>query len=281
MSTIIETFANKYGINADKVIETLKATCLTQAPQFVTEDQIIGFLTVALQYNLNPFSREIYAVDNSQGGITPVVGIDGWISMVNSHDKFDGIEFNYSDKVSQFEGARLCPDWIECSISRKDRAKPIIIREYLDELYRPAFSEWESSAWQTHTKRQLRHKTLIQTARVAFGYGGFYDPDEAVSIAHNGEQEQPEVEAANPTAASNNGSNVVVKQPIKPNLTKDSKAKIDEFLVSLIDRVASTGAWAAAAEYIEGRYEHLEREYALNCLEEEHLAMETTNATQV
>jgi hypothetical protein len=37
--------------------------------------------------------------------------------------------------------------------------------------------------WQTHPKRMLRHKAMIQCARLAFGYGGIYDQDEAERIA--------------------------------------------------------------------------------------------------
>ena len=36
--------------------------------------------------------------------------------------------------------------------------------------------------WQSHPKRMLRHKALIQCARLAFGYGGIYDQDEAERI---------------------------------------------------------------------------------------------------
>ena len=36
--------------------------------------------------------------------------------------------------------------------------------------------------WQTHTKRMLRHKTLIQGFRLAFGFAGIYDEDEAGRI---------------------------------------------------------------------------------------------------
>ncbi len=36
--------------------------------------------------------------------------------------------------------------------------------------------------WQTHPKRFLRHKAMIQCARMAFGYCGIYDQDEAERI---------------------------------------------------------------------------------------------------
>ena len=36
--------------------------------------------------------------------------------------------------------------------------------------------------WKTHPKRMLRHKAMIQCARLAFGFTGIYDQDEADRI---------------------------------------------------------------------------------------------------
>ena len=39
--------------------------------------------------------------------------------------------------------------------------------------------------WASHPKRMLRHKAMIQCARLAFGYGGIYDQDEAERIVES------------------------------------------------------------------------------------------------
>ncbi|MCW9690779.1 recombinase RecT, partial [Proteus terrae] len=71
--------ASRYGVDSTKFFETLKATAFKQrdgsAP---TNDQMMVLLVVAEQYNLNPFTREIYAFPDRQNGIIPVVGVDGW-----------------------------------------------------------------------------------------------------------------------------------------------------------------------------------------------------------
>lgn len=36
--------------------------------------------------------------------------------------------------------------------------------------------------WKTHPKRMMRHKAMIQCARLAFGLAGIYDQDEAERI---------------------------------------------------------------------------------------------------
>ena len=63
-----------------------------------------------------------------------------------------------------------------CIIYRKDRGHPIKVTEWLSECKR------ETQPWKSHPKRMLRHKAMIQCARLAFGYTGIYDEDEAQRI---------------------------------------------------------------------------------------------------
>jgi len=144
-----------------------------------TREQIVALMIVAKQYNLNPFLKEIYAFPAKDGSIVPIVSVDGWANIINSHPNYDGLEFTYAEEQSSLNPRFKCPDWIECKIYRKDRAKPTAIREYLDECYKD--SDYENP-WKTHTKRFLRHKALIQCARIAFGFAGIYDEDEGMRI---------------------------------------------------------------------------------------------------
>ena len=163
---LVLRFGQKYGVHESEVLQTLKATCF-QGP--VTDAQMTALLVVADQFSLNPFLKEIYAFPDKRGGIVPVVSIDGWLRIVNEHPMFDGVEFH------TFGDGRE-PEAIECTLYRKDRSHPIRISEYFSECVRA------SEPWKTHPKRMLRHKALIQCARVAFGFGGIYDQDEAERI---------------------------------------------------------------------------------------------------
>lgn len=164
------------------LIQTLKATAFKGE---VTDAQMAALLLVANQYGLSPWTKEIYAFPDKNNGIVPVVGVDGWARIINSHPQFDGIEFHHADEFVTMPGAKPSPEWIECHIHRKDRSRPVVVREYLDEVYRAPFKGKYGDVtgpWQTHTKRFLRHKAMIQCARLAFGYGGIYDQDEAERI---------------------------------------------------------------------------------------------------
>jgi hypothetical protein len=63
-----------------------------------------------------------------------------------------------------------------CTIYRKDRAHPVTVTEYMTECYRP------TAPWKSHPLRMLRHKAMIQCARLAFSFAGIYDPDEGERV---------------------------------------------------------------------------------------------------
>jgi phage recombination protein Bet len=160
--SLIQRMANRFGVDANKMLATLKATAFKGD---VSNEQMMALLVVAEQYKLNPWTKEIYAFPD-RSGIVPVVGVDGWARIINERPELDGIDFNEAEDGS----------WIECIIYRKDRAHPTKVKEWLAECKRG------TQPWQSHPRRMLRHKALIQCARVAFGFGGIYDQDEAERI---------------------------------------------------------------------------------------------------
>lgn len=196
LSKLTSTLAEKLGMsdqNGQELIQTLKATAFKGD---VSDAQMTALLVVANQYGLNPWTKEIYAFPDRQNGIVPVVGVDGWSRIINQNPQFNGMEFRASETMVEMNGARPAPEWMECVIYRKDRDHPVVIREYLDEVYREPFKPGMKGPWQTHTKRFFRHKAMIQCSRLAFGYVGIYDQDEAERVVDMGTvQRAPEQEA--------------------------------------------------------------------------------------
>lgn len=152
--------AARFGVDEAEMMQTLKATAFKGQ---VSDAQMQALLIVADQYGLNPWTKEIYAFPD-KGGIVPVVGVDGWSRIINENSQFDGMDFE--------QDAESCT----CIIYRKDRGHPIKVTEWLSECKR------DTQPWKSHPKRMLRHKAMIQCARLAFGYTGIYDEDEAQRI---------------------------------------------------------------------------------------------------
>ena len=177
--SLLERIANKYQVDPGKMLTTLKSTAFRQRDNSaITDEQMMALLIVADQYSLNPFTKEIYAYPDKDKGIVPVVSIDGWARIMNSHPDMDGIEFIYSPERIEHKG-HSCHEWIDCTIHIKGRKIPVTIREFFGEVVRkPNFP----TPWDSHPSRMHRHKALIQCARVAFGFAGIYDDDEAQRI---------------------------------------------------------------------------------------------------
>lgn len=179
------------NVNPQELKETLIQTAFRTETQ-ATDAQMASLLIVAGQYKLNPWTKEIYAFPDKNKGIIPVVGVDGWSRIINGNSNFDGMEFKFSENMVRMEGAKVdAPEWVECVIYRKDRTHPTVVREYLSECYRPPFKSKTGyvveGPWQSHPSRFLRHKATIQCARLAFGFVGIHDQDEAERIAESGQ----------------------------------------------------------------------------------------------
>lgn len=165
--SVIATLADNYGMEAAAFEATLRGTVF---PSNGTREEFAAFVLVAKEYRLNPLLREIYAFPKKGGGIVPIVGIDGWLNLINGHPQFDGMEFDQHDDE---KGALVA---VTCRIYRKDRSHPTVVTEYLDECIRGT-EPWKMK------RRMLRHKAAMQGARYAFGFSGIYDEDEAADIA--------------------------------------------------------------------------------------------------
>lgn len=159
-TNLSQRMADRFGVDPAEMMQTLKATAFKGN---VSDAQMQALLIVADQYGLNPWTKEIYAFPD-KGGIVPVVGVDGWARIINDNSQFDGMDFEQDDESCT------------CIIYRKDRKHPIKVTEWMSECKRG------TQPWQSHPKRMLRHKAMIQCARLAFGFSGIYDEDEAQRI---------------------------------------------------------------------------------------------------
>lgn len=197
MTTAIATLTTKLaqkldmGDGGQDLVAALKATAFRGQ---VSDGQMTALLVVANQYGLNPWTRELFAFPDKNNGIVPVVSVDGWSRIINSQPQFDGIEFDQSDQECT------------CRIYRKDRSHPTVITEYMAECRRG------TAPWGSHPRRMLRHKAMIQCARIAFGYGGIFDQDEGERIIDG---EVVEVCATGPEQTNTQSRSQALKDRVK------------------------------------------------------------------
>jgi len=155
--------ASRLNVEPEKMLKTLKDTVFKNA----SDSELLALVVISNEYGLNPLLKEIYAFPAKGGGIQPVVSIDGWIKITNRQPQLDGIEFEM-----EF-GADKLPTECTCVIHLKKRKHAVRVTEYYAECFR------STEPWEKMPRRMMRHKSLIQCARVAFGFSGIQDEDEA------------------------------------------------------------------------------------------------------
>jgi phage recombination protein Bet len=161
----LAAMAERLSIDPGKLQDVILKTVMP-APD-TSDEKVVAFLAVANAYGLDPLKKEIYAFPGKGGTIQPIVSIDGWLSIINSHPEYDGVEFE------EREDAQGNIDAVTARIFRKDRSHPTVVTEFLSEC------RMGTDPWKQRPRRMLRHKALIQCARYAFGLGGIMEEDEA------------------------------------------------------------------------------------------------------
>lgn len=167
--SILAKVADKFSMTGGNLLSTLTDTIFPNKK--ASPEQVQALLIVADQYNLNPFTKEIYAFPGKGGGVMPVVSVDGWLKMANEHPMFDGMDIAFKDDA---EGK---PISCTCTIHRKDRSHPTVIEEYYSENRRM------TDPWKMNPHRMLRHRAVIQCIRTAFSFAGIHLADEIEQVS--------------------------------------------------------------------------------------------------
>jgi phage recombination protein Bet len=176
VNDIVTRSVLRSGLSYESFVKVLIQSALSRLSIW-TQADLERLLMMAERLKVDPLNNEIYAIEtqvdpSKKSHIVLVVGVDGWNKIINSHPQFDGMRFIESEP-----GDDELPLYFECTIFRKDRKIATSVREYMYEAHT------NQGAWLTHPRRMLRHKSMIQCARICFGLSGVYDPDEAQRIA--------------------------------------------------------------------------------------------------
>ena len=124
----------------------------------VPKQTLLVLLRLARANNLDPLKEEIALALYEDCHWQAYITVGGYSKILNSHPAFDGISFTESS-----EKTNGIPIWMECTIYRKDRSLPIVVREYFEEV------RGEQAVWQKMPRRMLRHRVMQQCARLAMG----------------------------------------------------------------------------------------------------------------
>lgn len=144
--------ADALELDAEELQAWIALQVMTPSPT------LLALLRIARQHHLDPLKEEVALALYDDCHWQAYITVDGYSKLLNSHPAFDGIVFTQSE-----ETANGIPIWMECTIYRKDRSCPIVVREYFEEV------KGDQSIWQKMPRRMLRHRVMQQCARLAMG----------------------------------------------------------------------------------------------------------------
>lgn len=184
----LQALCDKYKLADTKSAQaTLAATIFPSYGNAATWQEVMALCVVALEYDLNPWTKQIYAFPVKGGGIQPIVGIDGWIKKANEHPAMDGCTVEFSGDIedaAEGRGSMMCT----VTVHRKDWEHPYVHTEFFEEAWKPPIKKRDGGViygpWHTSPRRMLLNRTQAQAYRRAFGLlpGAMID-DEAERLA--------------------------------------------------------------------------------------------------
>lgn len=164
--SLVAVLAGKVGMDKEQYWNAVAKTVM---PGQVSTEQMMVFLAVAKEYNLNPLTREIYAFPK-EGGIQAITGVDGWLKIANRQSGHDGIE---TEEIMNENGEVIA---VKALIHNRHRRRPTTATEYMSECKR------NTGPWKQWPIRMLTNKAIIQAIRRAYSISGLVDPDEGERI---------------------------------------------------------------------------------------------------
>lgn len=126
-----------------QIIETLRNTVAVGA----TASELALFIEYCKSTGLNPFKKEIWFIKEPKTGrLQMMTGINGFWTLANSFDAFDGAETGMIDANGQWVKSVSGNDFIGawCRVYRKDRRIPMEGEALLAD-YRKGFGLWQSA----------------------------------------------------------------------------------------------------------------------------------------
>ena len=182
--SITEKVSLRYGMTATALQQTLTKTIFPKSS--ATKEQVAALLIVADQYDLNPFTKEIYAFPQG-GGIVPIVGVDGWYKLLHRDKDLSGVQVTF-----EYDNANVLHS-ATARIYKRGWEHPVEITELMAECER------NTPAWKNQPHRMLLHRALAQCIRIACGLSGVYMEEEAVNFSDIHEVTDATVETVKPT----------------------------------------------------------------------------------
>ena len=157
VQSIRNTAAQFLGVPPERVCDLLRNVWRTSKGQpELTDAEMFAGMSMIARFGLDPIAREVYVTRTSKGLVT-IIGIDGWIKVLNRTEGYDG--FEQSEEWDE-AGNLKC---VETRIYTKERSRPTTYRGYAKEYARMAGVVAQNMPWHMLRLFSLRHAARLFT----------------------------------------------------------------------------------------------------------------------
>jgi len=114
------------GVAPNKMFNLLRHIWVTPKEQEpLTDQEMFQGISLIARYELDPISREVYVTRDKRGRLLTIVGIDGWIRILDRTDHYDGFDVEFGPVNEKGEA-----EWVETKIFSKKRSHPTVYRAF-------------------------------------------------------------------------------------------------------------------------------------------------------
>lgn len=171
MENPISKLAQSMGMNEDDFVSCLNA----KAQKLLNMGELIGICGICLKYQINPLvDGELHImVNNRNGAVTPILGVNGFHRIMSSDPRFRKLTFEYSQdyinlgviKVNGIDVPKWCPMWIRGNLTTVIDGKEYTSSrtEFFSDCVK------NSNGWQQSPARMLHHRCMAQLVRSVLG----------------------------------------------------------------------------------------------------------------
>jgi hypothetical protein len=147
------------GVHPEKVCELLRNVWRTSKGQPpLTDREMFAGMSLISRYELDPIAREVYVTRNEKGQLLTIIGIDGWIKILDRTEGYDGFDQELGPPAADEQLT-----WVETKIYSTRRSHPAVYRAFSHEY--AALGGFMAQKIPSHMLRlfSLRHAARLFT----------------------------------------------------------------------------------------------------------------------
>lgn len=129
--SIVRDAASILGVDPGKLCDLLRNVWKTsKGSPPLTDAEMFKGLSLIARYELDPIAKEVYVTRDGKGRLLTIIGIDGWIKVLNRTEHYDG--FEWDDEVNEKQEVVA----VNVRIYSKERSRPTTYRGLMREYQR-------------------------------------------------------------------------------------------------------------------------------------------------